>query len=326
MIGYAELAVLALFLLGGKKKPEAEEYVSPPGTKPPQDWKKDIPPPPHDEVSPPPYVPPAVPPASPASPASPVSPPPVGPPTALQTSAQAMLDALTSRMADGSGRGAYRVEDMEVYKAFQRQARITSDGMPGKGTMDRLKGVLSSMGRELPASIPIYPWKGAGGFHHPNAPEMKEWDPSKMALPPEARAPAPAPSPAPAPVGPPPPVQTTGFTQPSDILTKSSPEPAGQAAISMAYAVVKRYLDGSGHGPYRKTDMSWYSAFQKLAMGQTKPDGLPGAKTMAALALTVNKLGVTLPSNLPVFPFKRFDAPGDIRSANWNAPSSQDIS
>ena len=331
MIGYSELGILFLLLLAGGKKKEGHEEVrtSPPGAKvTPGDV---IAPAPRDEPAPAPRPSPGPQPeAGPGpGPAPTVSQP---APTALTTSAQNMLNTLAQRMNDGSGRGAYRVEDMDVYKAFQRAARVTSDGMPGKGTMDRLKGVLSTMGLSLPDGLPIYPWKTASGFHHPNAPEMREWNPAGVA------APSPRPVPTPSPgistppqtvqVGPPaPPTSKTNYTPPAQILsTSSGGDPAGAAAISMAYAVVKRYGDGSGHGPYRKTDMPWYSAFQKLAMGSAKPDGFPGAKTMAALALTVSKLGVTLPFDLPMFPFKKFDAPGDIRSVDWNAPTNPNIS
>jgi hypothetical protein len=332
MIAYAELAVLALLLLGGKKKPEegnaAAARTSPLGVKIPDGGL--VAPAPVHEDAPAAYAPPIqqpaiqqpyVPPTPQPGPAAPAA------PTPLQTAAQVMLSTLEHRMSDGSGRGAYRVEDMEVYKSFQRAARVTSDGMPGKGTMDRLKGVLSSMGLSLPPEIPIYPWKGAGGFHHPNAPEMREWDPSKVAVP--AAAPRSPAVPA-APVVPAGPITTSGFTKPGDILTHSLPDPAGQAAIAMANVVVTRYLDKSGHGPYRKADQAWYMAFQKLdpvlnPSGTKKPDGFPGVVTMKRLQEVVAKAGVVMPATLPTFPFKKFDAPGDIRSVDWNAPTNPNL-
>ena len=336
------LLLLVAGMGGSKKKKEDDEpRTSPPGVKVPAGGMTAPPPAPADErpVAPA-YVPPVVQPG-PAAVAPPVAP---AAPTALQRAAQDMYDILTTRVSDGSGRGAYRVEDVETYKAFQRASRLNTDGFPGKGTMDRLKGVLSTMGLSLPSSVPVYPWRSVGSYDGVNAPKMVNWDPSKVpgvpakqAPPPPAAVVAPAsgtaygagrvvavsPSPSPQATTPVPPAAGT-YTSPSDILSKSAPDPAGQSAISMAYAIVSRFLDGSGHGPYRKSDQAWYKAFQQLGMGSKTPDGFPGMGTMAALAKKVSQYGITLPSTLPVFPWKSagaYDGKNAPRDADWNAPA-----
>jgi hypothetical protein len=333
MIAYAELAVLALLLLGGgkKKSPEAE-YVSPRGAQVPPGGMK-APPPDPENPSPTPadYSPAAQQPVQPAP--GPVAPAPVAaPPGPAQTAAQNMLTVLTTRMSDGSGRGPYRIEDMETYKAFQRAARVTSDGMPGKGTMDRLKGVLSAMGLQLPAGIPIYPWKTSGGFHHPNAPEMREWNPAGIPAPPQGKA-APAPAPqAAAPASPPaaPPGGGAGWnpaTQQFEIPATTPTDPVQAAASNMFSALQTRVAESGGHGAYRAADMPIYRAFQTLAK-LTPVDGLPGPKTMAALEKSLNAFGATTKGIYPaltVYSFHGFnpktggDGKNGPKGADWNA-------
>lgn len=96
-------------------------------------------------------------------------------PTPLQSTAIAMANALASRAADGSGKGAYRARDQAVYKSFQSAAQLKADGFPGTGTITMLQAVLGPTGVAMP-QVPIYPWKSAGGWNHPNAPTQAEWN------------------------------------------------------------------------------------------------------------------------------------------------------
>lgn len=84
-----------------------------------------------------------------------------------------MADALNADLARGWG--GYRKSDQYLYKAFQAATGLTKDGYPGKGTMTMLQSVLAQIGRPMPNVI-IYPWKAAGGYKHPNAPTLAEWN------------------------------------------------------------------------------------------------------------------------------------------------------
>jgi hypothetical protein len=314
-----ELIALGFLLLGGGSKKDDEKgkvFKSDPNLKVPKDGL-DMPGPApveeHHEAAAP-YVPPHL--EQPHVDAPVVSP--GAATTPLQKAATAMVAVLSDRLADGSGRGAYRVEDMEIYKTFQRAARLNTDGYPGKGTMDRLKGMLSAIGITLPAAIPIYPWRSAGGFHHPNAPEMREWNPSAVG-PSAATANAAA-----AKVAPSTPASQASYTPDGGFKVPATPtpviatQPNEAAAIAMRDKLTVRLNDGSGRGAYRKADMPVYRAFQTVAM-KTTPDGFPGPGTMSALKTILGTLGQSLPDGLPVFPFKKFDAPGDIKAKDWNA-------
>lgn len=96
-------------------------------------------------------------------------------PTPLQATAIAMANALASRAADGTGKGAYRLRDQAIYKAFQTAVSLNPDGYPGTGTMTMLSAVLGPTGVPMP-QVTIYPWKAAGGWKHPNAPTSAEWN------------------------------------------------------------------------------------------------------------------------------------------------------
>jgi|HubBroStandDraft_5_1064220.scaffolds.fasta_scaffold62605_2 hypothetical protein len=96
-------------------------------------------------------------------------------PSPVQSAAIAMATALTSRASDGTTGGPYRKRDVPVYKAFQAAAGLAADGYPGTGTMTMLDAILSQAGVPAP-SVPIYPWKSAGGWNHPNAPTSAEWN------------------------------------------------------------------------------------------------------------------------------------------------------
>lgn len=330
----ALLLLVGLFLLGGGKKKEPsgepgtkpvhdeEAHTSPPGVKIPPGGLKPAPvvheeeeapyaaPAPAPVPGPAAYVPPPV-----VQPSAPVQPSvPVGP---LQRAASAMLAVLTNRMNDGSSRGAYRVEDVNLYKDFQRQARVNTDGYPGKGTMSLLKGALTSMGLTLPPGLVIYPWTTAGGFRHPNAPTMAEWNPN-------AAAPAP---PRAAPVAPSSPSQGTvpqaaytpsgGFTVPSSSTPVIATTPVQAAAVAMLNALQNRMNDGTGHGGYRKKDMAIYKAFQGAAGVNT--DGYPGAGTMGKLSATLSDLGSNIPAGLPVYKWTAYDGKTGPKAADWNA-------
>jgi hypothetical protein len=86
-----------------------------------------------------------------------------------------MANALSQRAADGTGMGCYRQRDQGVYKAFQTATgALKVDGFPGTGTMTLLQPILAQVGVPMPP-CPIYPWKAAGGWNHPNAPTLREW-------------------------------------------------------------------------------------------------------------------------------------------------------
>jgi hypothetical protein len=87
-----------------------------------------------------------------------------------------MASALTKRGTDGTGKGCYRSRDQATYKAFQLASGVLKkDGFPGTSTMNLLESVLTPIGVPMPA-CPRYPWKAAGGWNHPNAPTLAEWN------------------------------------------------------------------------------------------------------------------------------------------------------
>jgi hypothetical protein len=242
-----------------------------------------------------------------------------------------MVEALAIRMADGTGRGAYRVEDMGIYKDFQRAARLNSDGYPGKnGTMKCLSGALSSINLQLPAGLPLYPWARGGSYDGVNAPRMADWDPSKVAaparpaparpvrVPPGTPAQAPAPGPQ-ASYSP-----ETGFTVPPYVPAASAAvtSPVLVAAQNMITRMIKRLNDGTGYGAYRKADMPIYKAFQGLA--GLAVDGEPGKTTMDKLAVVLKPLFITIPPSIPIKPagwFSKYAA----KDPGWNATTPLDL-
>lgn len=86
----------------------------------------------------------------------------------VQKAASLMLSALIAH--------GYKACDQALYKSFQGLAGLSTDGFPGLGTMHALANVLATMGQALPPDLPLYPWTKAGGWGHPNAPDLSEWN------------------------------------------------------------------------------------------------------------------------------------------------------
>jgi hypothetical protein len=93
----------------------------------------------------------------------------------LQDAAVAMNDALKAH--------GYRRLDQPIYAGFQVKAGdLTVDAFPGTNTINRLKGVLSTLGVAF-ASVPVYPWHattpggltGTNAYDGTNAPTWAQW-------------------------------------------------------------------------------------------------------------------------------------------------------
>ena len=76
-----------------------------------------------------------------------------------------------------AGKPPFRKRSQQLYRNFQSASGgvLKLDGFPGTSTMNLLEGVLSQVGITV-APAPRYPWKAAGGWNHPNAPTMAEWN------------------------------------------------------------------------------------------------------------------------------------------------------
>jgi hypothetical protein len=325
---------LLLLLASGGKKSEPSPRPRPDD---PHPYVPPAPPPRYDPIDPAPPVPapgpaplpdPPAPPAPPQDPARPAQ-------TAMQKAAVKMLAALQAGLSNPDGRGAYRTEDQNVYKAFQQAARLRKDGFPGKGTIERagtspgLRGVLAALGLALPDGLVVFPWLPAGspggGFHRPNAPDMWEWDGS-YARPGGNQPPAPPPPPA---YIPPPPVPSPDPNAPHP-WTGNVPslDPMLDALTQAMAAKMNAGALSTTHGAYRKADQPTYRAFQKAAKlvdraGHPMMDGLPGPSTMKALRDSVARMGLPPLRQFPTYPFHTlaYDGKDSPLLADWNAPS-----
>lgn len=137
-------------------------------------------PPPTPRPAPAPFIPPVPPPApQPTPPPVPPPPPFVGPPSTPQTPLQLAALAMNADIQTNinAGKPPFRKRSQGLYKAFQSASGgvLKVDGFPGTSTMNLLEGVLSQVGITV-APAPRYPWTAAGGWNHPNAPTLAEWN------------------------------------------------------------------------------------------------------------------------------------------------------
>lgn len=187
MTGGRWITYVAELVAGGKKGVTAYRSVNCPAA--PPSPAPVVPPPspaPGPAPAPPPGPRPAPAPQPAPGPAPSPSPPPVPPPapfvgppsaptTPLQLAAIAMNADIVANV--NAGKPPFRKRSQALYKKFQSASGgvLKVDGFPGTSTMNLLEGVLSQVGVTV-APAPRYPWTAAGGWNHPNAPTLAEWN------------------------------------------------------------------------------------------------------------------------------------------------------